>query len=802
MPQTIIIWWEPHEIIFAICWITAAIILCTLWITDCKKITSTSETSSILDLQLEREGLANKQASDFNQFITPPNELFNWRCPYSALDANKNEIRLLRVFSLDPGGGSQALVPVSGGRTTPRIACQLLDKISLSRIEDNYCTISYRAGSAKDTEVILVDNCPFNAFSNLAHALHYVLQAWNAKTPGKPLLIWADQICVNQTDLKERAQQVSMMGEIYRRCDKTFVCISTPGRSNCLSWMKMGRPMQPSASTNDQALPLYKSPVALRQFKERIRNMFLIEPQTTHQSTIREQIRAWKPFLLSLEAFVNSTWWRRAWVYQEFITSTDPYLLSGIECLPWTEVEPIIQFVCSELVEFVHYLIDNAKIASQQQHQKYEEARQQHRQLMLLYKSRLESYDTIWRQRCEGPWQAKLALTQHEAACERQRQLEKENEAKRRADQLLSESEALRIARKDTKALKLRARSKLKHMALEKKPLSDKIRQQRAPTQRREIGINFETFIQLEKTSPNLQEFHALHGNKPVPPSNSELEQRKRDYDLTCYVMEGVDASISRLDRLDFSAISSLIECKRTERRDTDLMRHLQHSRKCESGDLRDRVYAFLGLAHCGYDITPNYTPENSVIHVMITTAQKTIKYEKTLDILKHVHCGRERLGHRLPTWVPDWSSRETKNSVLAFVADAESTLFAAGKPLPIVPEFEVDKSNESHVSMKVNGFLVASIDGSEELMSHFPKFRSFTTSSGYRVITPKSARRNDQVWVLNGASCPVLLRPETHRAYSFHGEVLVYEGESFSNIMFGSLLKDAATRFRNIWIM
>ena len=42
-------------------------------------------------------------------------------------------------------------------------------------------------------------------------------------TDEKYRVLWIDAICINQADIAERADQVQMMGEIYRRCESCLV---------------------------------------------------------------------------------------------------------------------------------------------------------------------------------------------------------------------------------------------------------------------------------------------------------------------------------------------------------------------------------------------------------------------------------------------------------------------------------------------------------------------------------------------------------------------------------------------------
>ena len=88
-------------------------------------------------------------------------------------------------------------------------------------------------------------------------------------------------------------------------------------------------------------------------------------------------------------------------------------------------------------------------------------------------------------------------------------------------------------------------------------------------------------------------------------------------------------------------------------RRTSDLSPLLELSRKLEASDPRDRVYAFLGLAHKEYGtLIPDYSPRKTVVHVLTDAAKSIIECEKSLGILEGVYRGRVNLGLYLPTWV------------------------------------------------------------------------------------------------------------------------------------------------------
>ena len=106
------------------------------------------------------------------------------------------------------------------------IVCELLDKVPLTAVYGRYSTLSYCVGSLNDTASLLVNGLEFNAFRNLEHALDCVRLHWSKTNPGDELLIWVDQICINQDNNTEKSQQVYLMKHIYQGCHQVFACFS------------------------------------------------------------------------------------------------------------------------------------------------------------------------------------------------------------------------------------------------------------------------------------------------------------------------------------------------------------------------------------------------------------------------------------------------------------------------------------------------------------------------------------------------------------------------------------------------
>lgn len=114
----------------------------------------------------------------------------------------------IRRLILEPGKGEAPIVT-------------RLEQIQLSRAHDLYPfkTISYVWGSSNKDQVISVDGKPLEITKSLRNCL------WQTRDPYEPVALWADAICINQNDEKEKGQQVALMGQIYARSQQTLICL-------------------------------------------------------------------------------------------------------------------------------------------------------------------------------------------------------------------------------------------------------------------------------------------------------------------------------------------------------------------------------------------------------------------------------------------------------------------------------------------------------------------------------------------------------------------------------------------------
>lgn len=126
---------------------------------------------------------------------------------YGKLDHARNEIRVIRI---EPG------------QWDDDISCRL-KVVSLDRLlRPRYDTLSYTWGSSKVTRIINVNKQPINVSTNLFEALRALRRKFQTVT------IWADALCIDQTNNFEKSKQVALMGRIYKQGRQTWVSLGSP----------------------------------------------------------------------------------------------------------------------------------------------------------------------------------------------------------------------------------------------------------------------------------------------------------------------------------------------------------------------------------------------------------------------------------------------------------------------------------------------------------------------------------------------------------------------------------------------
>ncbi|KAF3020158.1 hypothetical protein E8E14_009450 [Neopestalotiopsis sp. 37M] len=128
------------------------------------------------------------------------------------------------------------------------------------------------------------------------------------------ILLWVDQICINQKDDEEKNQQIPLMSSIYRYATNTAIWLGA----------------EESGSTS--AMQLLDDVNTRLQFSEAID----INPKEFERLQLpREDSTQWR----DLKNLLKRPWFSRLWIIQEVILSRSPWVLCGDHHVHWSVIE-------------------------------------------------------------------------------------------------------------------------------------------------------------------------------------------------------------------------------------------------------------------------------------------------------------------------------------------------------------------------------------------------------------------------------------------------------------------------------
>lgn len=180
---------------------------------------------------------------------------------YSSLDGDRREIRLLKLFP--------------GARDDP-IRCTLVTHSLDDKPE--YYALSYMWGTDISATICVDHNDFFRVTENLSRALR------DFRLPDAPLTLWADAICIDQSNIPERGSQVNLMKDIYS------------GAQEVRAWLDFDL-----AADNPVVERLHGlSPTTEDSFRD-----------------LGEEPEVWEP----MERLFKNQYWDRLWIQQELVCS-------------------------------------------------------------------------------------------------------------------------------------------------------------------------------------------------------------------------------------------------------------------------------------------------------------------------------------------------------------------------------------------------------------------------------------------------------------------------------------------------
>ncbi|EEU37728.1 uncharacterized protein NECHADRAFT_53535 [Fusarium vanettenii 77-13-4] len=231
--------------------------------------------------------------------------------PYKPLDTGKAEIRVLKLPT--NSSGSFELITVS-----------LHD-------DPEYAALSYLWGDPQDQEIITVQGYKLGVTKNLAAALSRLRR-------DEPWLgtdrVWADAICIDQTNLVERSEQVQLMRRIYSSALVVYSWVGPTDYTLAFETLEtlaciIKENLKGHADGEISAEILSGRAVVRLDWLRQHGNLW--DPKDEPGSPPRDN-----PWHASL---VLEKYWKRVWVFQEVVLAHRLLLLSsGDTVLGWEDL--------------------------------------------------------------------------------------------------------------------------------------------------------------------------------------------------------------------------------------------------------------------------------------------------------------------------------------------------------------------------------------------------------------------------------------------------------------------------------
>ncbi|OAL43783.1 HET-domain-containing protein [Pyrenochaeta sp. DS3sAY3a] len=169
-----------------------------------------------------------------------------------------------------------------------------------------YEAISYCWGDATHLEPILCNDAVFQ----VTNSLHCALRRLNHYDRSR--FLWADALCINQTDTEEKNFQVRLMGEVYRHATRVLIYLGEDVVDIRLL---------------EKLIPTL---VRARERREELGIPVSIHLADRYYAAVR--------YYAALHALLSRTWFSRVWIIQEIALAKDAILFCGDLKIPWGDL--------------------------------------------------------------------------------------------------------------------------------------------------------------------------------------------------------------------------------------------------------------------------------------------------------------------------------------------------------------------------------------------------------------------------------------------------------------------------------
>jgi Heterokaryon incompatibility protein (HET) len=226
-----------------------------------------------------------------------------------SLDPHKEGYRVLRLKPLKHN--------TENGLSDLLISCEIQHVARTDRVE--YTALSYAWGDGIADQEILVGDSVQLISLNLANALREL------RDDTFDVLLWVDQLCINQKDDDEKSNQVQKMKSLYE------------GAHHVVAWLG------PSADNSDLVMTMFKE-VAKADNQTLSIVGDIARSLTEHPSNTTSDVEWDEQKILAVlpeafDSFCRRGYWARLWVIQEFAVAQELTLACGSSRIPFEDFQ-------------------------------------------------------------------------------------------------------------------------------------------------------------------------------------------------------------------------------------------------------------------------------------------------------------------------------------------------------------------------------------------------------------------------------------------------------------------------------
>ncbi|KAG4438095.1 hypothetical protein IFR05_006416 [Cadophora sp. M221] len=237
--------------------------------------------------------------------------------PYSNMGQGQSSTEVAAKYQYRPlqDPRSIRLVEVLPGATGETVHISLHHS-NLSALA-SCSAVSYAWGSTTRDHLIFCDETTVAVTSSL----HFLLEKLRGSQESQ--LLWIDAICINQDDLEERSQQVSLMREIYRMAHTVLIWIGDQDENtaNALPVITKLAGLVDTLPFGEETFGSFQQFEELSDFPTSVE---WLDDAVNHLS--------WNGVV---DILTSRKYFLRLWIIQEIVLSSNPLVLCGTHRISW-----------------------------------------------------------------------------------------------------------------------------------------------------------------------------------------------------------------------------------------------------------------------------------------------------------------------------------------------------------------------------------------------------------------------------------------------------------------------------------